>query len=109
MISTFPIGSTAVKVIVHDVPGTWDFGVSFEYGRGKLFNTYTRYYLRRIIDGKQTAAPALWSGWPTGAPDPLDASERRTVYYWIETAPARTRRWLERTIRERALMPNTLK
>ena len=103
MISTFPMGSTAVKVIVHDVPGTWDFGVSFEYGRGKLFNTYTRYYLRRLTD-RQTAEPVLWSGWPTGAPDPMDASERRRVYDWIERAPDRTRRWLERTIRAKAMM-----
>ena len=104
MITTFPIGSTAVKVIVHDLPGTWEFGVSFEYGRGKLFNTYTRYYLRPYQHSQNPEyspafASKLWEGWPTGAPDPMDASERRNVYDWIEQAPNRTRRWLERTIR----------
>ena len=95
MLSIFPVGSTTVKVISFEPDGTWDFGVAFRYGRGRSFNTYTRYYLRRWGDNRPDD---LWDGWPTNAPDPMDASERRRVYDWIEL-DTRARRWLERKIR----------
>ena len=97
MIATFPIGSSAVKIVSDSAKGTWEFGVAFHHGRGRLCNTYTRYYLRRHGD---RSTDNVWTGWPSGAPDPMDASERRNVYDWIEQAPTRQRRWLERRIQQ---------
>ena len=99
MIVTLPIGSCAVKVISDQVPGTWELVCQFEYGRGKLCNTYTRYHIRRYVEGDHIASRSLWNGWPTGAPDPMDPSERRRVYDWIEQA-TRSRTWLERKIKQ---------
>ena len=103
MISTFPIGSQAVKVIHASLPGTWEFGVCFRHGRGRLFNTYTRYYLRRIGGRWQDN---VWEGNPAHAPDPMNPSERRQVYDWIEQ-DTRARKWLERTIARAAIAKAT--
>lgn len=94
MISIFPIGSLSVKVVLRDPPRTFEFGVRFGRGRGRSFNTFTRYYLCPWgANWRQT----LWEGRPLRAPEPMDPSERRTVYDWIEH-DTRARKWLERKI-----------
>ena len=89
-------GQCTVLAVVMGTPGVWEFGVRFGYGRGRSFNTYTRYYLRQHSN-KPQFQKSLWEGWPTGAPDPMNASERRRVVDWIELNE-RPRRWLERKI-----------
>jgi hypothetical protein len=96
IISTFPLGSTAVKIVHSDLAGTWEFGCAFRRGKGKLVNLYTRYYLRRY---NETCRDNLWEGFPTHAPDPADPSECRRVYDWIEQ-DSRARSWLRRKIEQ---------
>jgi len=104
MIVTLPIGSCAVKVLHASIPGTWEFGVVFRRGRGRLFNAYTRYYLRQY--GERCTAN-LWEGNPANGPDPMDPSERRRVYDWIEQ-DTRARAWLERKITTMGRVARTL-
>jgi len=97
MIKCLPIGSTAVEVHHSELPEVWEFGCAFRRGKGRLFNTYTRYYLRpRGTSCDQN----VWEGWPSGAPDPMDPSEQRRVFDWIEQAPTRQRHWLQRKIEQ---------
>ena len=98
MIVILPIGAQAVKV-VSDY-GQWEFGVEWRRGRGRSFNGYRRYALRRPWHHAD-AQRACWEGWPSGAPDPANVDEQRTVYQYAD-GNKRFRRWLEAKISQLA-------
>jgi hypothetical protein len=83
------VSSNFIRILSEE--GEWEFGVEFRTGRGRSFNTYTKYYL---ID---PSGNEIWSGFPKDAPDPMNPSETRSVYDFFKENQ-RIRKWLEKKI-----------
>ncbi len=92
MLATFPQGHMAVNVCHWQHKGLWEFGAAFHRGKGSLFNTFTRYYIR---PAGRTWLDNAWEGLPDGeAPRFMDVDDCQSVYDWIEHDTC-ARSWLE--------------
>ena len=85
---------TFIRLISLEVEGRYEFGVRYGRGRGRLFNLYTRYYLKDLDTGQH-----FWEGNLINAPNMMNPSERRSVYDFVSQTP-RIRKWLGKKIRE---------